>query len=131
MLTIELEHGIPHRKQEHKERVPMKRNPTEQIKKQPAKAVLADRPRRAQSLPGGLGPLRRMIKLIGAILLHPTFLSLLPRGLPRLPIGDACLEIHVDTGSQPDAFLLEVLHEFQRRHHGVSGAISIPSARHG
>lgn len=42
MLTIELEHGIPHRKQEHKERVPMKRNPTEQIKKQPAKAVLAD-----------------------------------------------------------------------------------------
>lgn len=42
MLTIELEHGRPHRKQEHKERVQMKRNPTEQIKKLPAKAVLAD-----------------------------------------------------------------------------------------
>ena len=46
-----------------------------------------------------------MIKLIGAILLHPTFLSLLPRGLPRLPFDDAYLESRLDTGSQADTFL--------------------------
>ena len=63
------------------------------------------RPRSAQSLPGGLGPLRRMIKLIGEKLLHPTFLTLLPRGLPRLPFDDAYLESRLDTGSQADTFL--------------------------
>jgi Transposase len=71
--------------------------------KQEQNGELKSRPRRSQSIPGGLGPLRRMINLIGAILLHPTFLSVLPRGLFCLPRGKAWLESRMDTGLQAAA----------------------------
>ena len=41
-----------------------------------------------------------MTNLIGAILLHPTFLSLLPRHLSDALFGHACLETRMDIGLQ-------------------------------